>query len=81
MADSADKDDVRNLAKTIGKVVATRRRTLKLSQEQFAEKVGCHRTYVGFIERGEKNITIFTLKSFAEALGCSPSQLLSEAGM
>ena len=44
-------------------------RTLKqLSQEKLAEICGLHRTYVGAIERSERNITIATLESLASAL-------------
>lgn len=37
-----------------------------LSQEKVAELVGVHRTYIGMVERGEKNITIATLEKFAK---------------
>ena len=41
------------------------------SQEELAQRCGVHRTYVGSVERGEYNITILTLKKFADALGIS----------
>ena len=81
MAKPADKDDVKALALSVGKVIARRRKELGLSQEKLAEIVDCHRTYVGITERGERNITIFTLKAFATALNCAPSDLLKECGL
>ena len=76
MATPLDKDDVRDLAKAVGKVVAEKRRSLGFSQEKLAEFVNCHRTYVGIVERGERNITLYTLVSFAAALDCLPSEIL-----
>ena len=42
-----------------------------LSQEALAEKAGLHRTYVGMIERAEKNITLANIEKIARALGVS----------
>ena len=53
-----------------------RRLTLGLSQEDFAEVAGVHRTYVGMIERGEKNITLRNIEKFAKALGVSVDKLM-----
>ncbi len=47
-----------------------------LSQEEFGTAVGVHRTYVGMVERGEKNITIFSLRKFAEALNVKIKDLI-----
>ncbi len=52
----------------IGKKVRELREKMGISQEKLGEIAGVHRTYVGMIERGEKNITIFNLRRFAEAL-------------
>jgi len=43
-----------------------------------AEKCGLHRTYVGAIERGERNITLATLKQLADALGVTSAELITE---
>jgi len=52
----------------------------KLSQEGAAEKCGLHRTYIGAIERGERNVTLSTLQGVATALRVDPLLLLSEEG-
>lgn len=54
------------------------RNSLELSQEQLADKSGFHRTYVGAIERAERNITIATLAALAEALNTTIIDLLDE---
>ncbi len=48
-----------------------------LSQEALAEAAGVHRTYVGMIERGEKNVTIYNIERIARALEVHPASLLS----
>lgn len=52
------------------------RKEKDLSQEELGEVCGYHRTYVGGIERGERNITIATLEALAGALEVEPLQLL-----
>lgn len=47
-----------------------------LSQEQLAELAGVHRTYIGMLERGEKNATIETLYKLSTSLGIPMSALL-----
>ena len=56
--------------------VRRRRLDKGLSQEALAEVCGYHRTYVGGIERSERNITIATLEALAGALGVDPIALL-----
>lgn len=46
------------------------------SQESFAEKVGVHRTYIGMVERAEKNITLININKIAKALGMKLGELL-----
>jgi len=56
--------------------VRRRRMELGLSQEELAERAGVHRTYVGMLERGEKNVTIYNIERLAVALDMPPSRLL-----
>jgi len=64
----------------VGKAVRRKREELGLSQEDFAELTGHHRTYIGFLERGERSPNIHTLNRVAEALQMKVSDLLREAG-
>lgn len=57
--------------------VRTHRARLGLSQEAFAGVCGLHRTYVGAVERAERNVTLSTLDTLAAALGISVLQLLT----
>ena len=52
-----------------------------LSQEGLADGVGCHRNYLGRIERGEQNITLDMMMRVATALEWSITQLAKEAGV
>lgn len=52
------------------------RKALGLSQEDLAEAAGVHRTYIGMIERGEKNVTIYNIERIAQALKVRPGTLL-----
>ena len=47
------------------------------SQEELAARSGLHRTYVGAVERAERNITVGTLYKLAHALDCDVTDLLS----
>lgn len=50
-----------------------------LSQEQLADRAGLHRTYVGMIERAEKNITLCNIEKLAKALNVKISTLVNNA--
>ena len=56
--------------------IQEKRMRKSLSQEEFAAIVGVHRTYIGMIERAEKNVTILTVIKLAQALETSMSELL-----
>jgi len=52
---------------------------LGVPQDVFAEMASVHRTYVGSVERGERNISLKNIASFARALGISGSKLFAKA--
>ena len=60
-----------------GNKVREERLKLGLSQEALAEKAGVHRTYIGMIERAEKNITLENIEKIAKALGILLKDLFS----
>lgn len=54
------------------------RRQQGLSQEALADRAGLHRTYVGSVERAERNISIDSIAKLAKALNVTPSELLAD---
>ena len=69
-----------HLQEVIAANVRKRRLHMGLSQEEFADLCGYHRTYIGSIERSERNITVSTLEALAKHLGVEPADLLSKDG-
>lgn len=63
-------------AKTLGKTVRRLRETEGISQEELADRCDLHRTYVGSVERGERNVSLANIVRLAKALKTSPSALL-----
>jgi transcriptional regulator with XRE-family HTH domain len=59
-----------------GKALRARRYKLGVSQEEFADLCGLDRTYVGGIERGERNVALVNIEKLARALKISLSELL-----
>jgi transcriptional regulator with XRE-family HTH domain len=59
-----------------GNKVREERLKLGISQEVLADKAGVHRTYIGMIERAEKNITLLNIEKIAKALNISISELM-----
>ncbi len=59
-----------------GDAVRQKRLSLGISQEELATLAGVHRTYIGMIERGEKNITLKNIEKISSALGVSIHELL-----
>ncbi|MCD9150158.1 helix-turn-helix domain-containing protein [Pseudophaeobacter flagellatus] len=72
--------DISHLQEVIAANVRKRRLRMGLSQEEFADLCGYHRTYIGSIERSERNITVSTLEALAKSLGVDPTDLLREDG-
>ncbi|MGH9047383.1 MAG: helix-turn-helix domain-containing protein [Acidimicrobiales bacterium] len=67
-----------DLQRRLGRNLRTIRRAKGLSQEAFADIVHIHRTYMGGLERGERNVTLKTVERIAAALGVDAGDLLSE---
>lgn len=61
-----------------GRTVSRLRRANGLTQEALAEAAGLHRTYVGAVERGERNVSLANIVRIARALGVAPGSLLGE---
>lgn len=64
--------------KNLGLSIKLERVRRRLSQEELAERAGLHRTYIGMVERAERNITVVNLALIAKALGVSIGSLLGE---
>ena len=68
------------LAKDLGQRIRNYRTNQGLSQEKLAELAGCHLTYIGQIERGEKNATLESINKIAVALNVPLSKLFEKLG-
>ena len=66
-----------DLQRVVGENLRAYRRERGLSQEAFAQVLGVHRTYMGGLERGERNLTLRALERIAERLQVDPVTLLS----
>lgn len=76
MATSGERDP---LSKAVGRVIASTRRTLRLSQETLAYRCGVHPTTISQLERGVNSPTVRSLDLIAKQLNTRPSVLLAEA--
>lgn len=66
------------LSKQVGQRIRNYRTNSGLSQEKLAELSGCHPTYIGQVERGEKNATLDSIERIASALQVPLSQLFEK---
>jgi transcriptional regulator with XRE-family HTH domain len=66
-----------DLRKILADNVKAYRNAKGLSQEEFANECGLHRTYIGSVERCERNVTLGTLELLAQALKTSVPNLLT----
>jgi len=64
------------LQRNVGLNLAAYRDARGLSQEAFADVLGYHRTYVGGLERGERNLSLRAVERLADSLGLDPFDLL-----
>lgn len=67
------------LRQQLGRAVRRLRAAKGYSQESFADACHLHRTYMGSIERGERNISLDNIERIAKTLGLTAGQLLLEA--
>ena len=69
-----------DIAKIMGQRIRNYRTKKGLSQEKLAELAGCHPTYIGQLERGEKNATLESVEKIASAMDISLSELFDKLG-
>jgi transcriptional regulator with XRE-family HTH domain len=70
-----------DLQRTIGRNLRAYREGRGLSQEALAEQLGVHRTYLGGVERGERNLTLKSVERIASTIELEPLMLLVPAGV
>ena len=68
------------IAKAVGQRIRNYRTRAGFSQEKLAELSGCHPTYIGQLERGEKNATIESIEKIATALNLPMAKLFEQLG-
>jgi transcriptional regulator with XRE-family HTH domain len=66
--------------RVFGRNVRRARRARGYSQEELAERAGMHRTYVGSLERGERNVSLKNIVALAAALDVEPGALFEGLG-
>jgi transcriptional regulator with XRE-family HTH domain len=81
MAPITTDQESKSVSRVLGAVIRSLREKRGVSQEQFAEMTGHHRTYIGVLERGERTPNVVTLKRVATALEMKTSELLQKAGL
>jgi len=67
----------REIIVKFGNKVRDERKKLGISQEELAARAGVHRTYIGMLERAEKNITLENIDKICKALGLNISDFFS----
>jgi len=70
-------DNKNSILIKFGEKVRELRRLKGISQEELADRANLHRTYIGMIERAEKNITLINIEKIANALEVKISDLLT----
>jgi transcriptional regulator with XRE-family HTH domain len=68
----------RDPRKSFGARVRQLRNSADISQEKLGDLCGLHRTYIGAVERGERNISLLNIVAIARALNVAPAELLVE---
>jgi transcriptional regulator with XRE-family HTH domain len=67
------------LVLTLSTILRDRRELMEISQSDLARRSGLHRSYIGDLERGSRNISVRNLSRLAHAMGMQPSKLLALA--
>lgn len=65
------------ILKKFGATIKAKRDALRISQEELAEKAGLHRTYIGGVEQGRRNLSLLNIMRIAKALEIEPKELLA----
>ena len=73
--------DDRDFLRQLGFRIRERRLTMNLTQAALAEQCGLHRTFIGSVERGERNVAILSLRKIARSLRTTPAELLNETNV
>ena len=69
----------RRFLQDLGYRIRERRNALEMTQAELAEACGLHRTFIGSVERGERNLAIISLRRLAKALHVSIQDLFSRS--
>ncbi len=72
------KDELKSARQRFADNMRIARLKMRLSQDELAERSGLHRTYVGSVERAERNISIDNMEAIANALDLELAELLRE---
>lgn len=67
-----------DLQRAVGRYLRRYRQDRGLSQEAFADLVDVHRTYMGGLERGERNLTLKAVERIAGRLGVNPLEMMRD---
>ena len=70
--------DDKKLQRAFGLAVRRARERLDVSQDTLAELADLHRTYIGSVERGERNVSLINIAKLADSLGVSVGKLFEE---
>lgn len=78
MPDKTLRKPTDSLLAVLAENIRAYRHSQNLSQEELADLCGLHRTYIGSVERGERNVTLSTLETLANTLGVTVPDLLTK---
>lgn len=68
------------IVRDVGRKLRSYRRKMGMTQEELAEKAELHYTYIGQVERGEKNLTLVSMEKILNALDVSFAELFEDIG-